>query len=146
MNAANDSTRAADELAARWTDSALEILAFSGIRHVSVPMELETWHTLKEVMQLVVRRQQSLPFAPMDVDVFMKKVLFAAILQVARKFAHEFDTFALEYRLRFWIRSRKLPPAEHRIYLQMVHSAVMDRKCLPSSRLGRFPLLSAVGG
>ena len=58
MNTANDITRLVDDLAGHWTDAALESLKAAGIRAISVDMELETWRSLKKVLQAHFRWQR----------------------------------------------------------------------------------------
>ena len=86
MNAANDMSELVDDLAARWTDSALEVLNALGIRGSSVEMELESWHTLQDVLRMQ-------PLAGSKTCVLNPRTLhvheadsFLALLRVTRKF------------------------------------------------------------
>jgi hypothetical protein len=121
MNAAilaNDCTGNVDDLAGRWTDSTLEILKASGVNGLSVPMELETWHTLKDVLQSTVSRQRSLPVPPASVDELMEHIFLQATVRVARKFEPESDTFELENRLRPLIQRQRRKAIENRPHVQ----------------------------
>jgi len=147
MNAAKDSIRVVNELAARWTEPALELLAASGVHGVSVSMELDIWRTLKNVMHLALRRQQSLPLVTMRLDAFRKQVLLAAMLRVAGKYVHSFDIFALEGRLRSWIGRQPVQAADLWLYAQMTRDWAAQRPATPPQRSGyRIPRLSAVVG
>jgi hypothetical protein len=144
MNAANDSARWVDDLSALWTDPALEMLKASGVQGPSVPMELETWQSLKETMQLALCRQQGLPSTPMPIGIFVQQVVLAAVLRVARKFAPEFDALTLEFRLRPWVRHFKLLASAYSVYLQLIRSMAAMRTGQPLSRTGQFACLSTV--
>src|SRR5580658_6144596 len=122
MNATDNRARLVDDLSASWTDSVLDMLSTSGVHGASVSMELETWKSLKDVINLTVRRQQSLPFSPVSADDFMKQVLLLAMLRVARRFAPALDTFGLEYRLRPWVQLQNLTLSDCRLYLRLVRS------------------------
>src|ERR1700678_1669597 len=116
MNAANESARLVDDLSARWTDSALEMLSALGVHGASVSMELATWKSLRGVMRLAMCRQQSLPLPPVPADVFIGQVLLSAILRVARRFAPALDTLALEYQLRPWVQHQNLTSLDYGLY------------------------------
>ncbi len=54
-----DSTLSLDDLAAQFTDPALEMLTAAGIRPVSVDLEVEIWHTLKRVLRHIMGKDMS---------------------------------------------------------------------------------------
>jgi hypothetical protein len=51
MNTVNDFSPSIDDLAARWTERALDVLKAAGMREISVDTELETWHMLKKMLR-----------------------------------------------------------------------------------------------
>jgi len=146
MNAANEVARLVDDLAARWTDSVLELLKVSGVMGSSVAMELETWHALKDALQLTLRRHQGLRSPPISVDAFMRQIFLWTMLRVARKFAPGFDSFAMEDRLRPWLGRRKIKASEYGLYLDIVRGSAMKSEMSPTNRLRFAKRQAAVGG
>jgi hypothetical protein len=59
MNTAIDTTNMVDELVGRWTDLALSNSRAAGIERVGVDMEIETWRTLKNLLESEVGRGRS---------------------------------------------------------------------------------------
>jgi putative addiction module component (TIGR02574 family) len=146
MNATNDKSGLADELAARWTDSALEILAAAGIHGSSVDMEIESWHTLTEVLQSAAHRQEGLWFRPLNVQKFMQHILFSALQRVARKFAPKIDAFDLMNRIRPSIRRQKVKAREYEIYSQIFRGPAAEEAAQSWRRSDSFARMQAISG
>jgi len=98
MNAATEIAAFVDDLSARWTDAVLELLKASGVKAVTVAMELEAWRTLKEILQSAVRWQPEFP--PVPLDDTKEEVLLRTALCVARKFES-----GTENRVPLWNKS-----------------------------------------
>jgi hypothetical protein len=148
MNTMNDSTRLVDDLAAQWTEPALEILKAGGVPAISIDMELETWRTLKEVLQAEIRWQRAFRFSTLvSLSMLMEQVLRKAALLVAKKFVPVAVTPEFRLRIRSLVRGRSATPAERRLYIALVSQPGLKAAFKLPSRTDYFPRLhvSAVG-
>ena len=149
MNTANDMTNLVEDLAAHWTDPALEILRAVGVHDVSVDMELETWQTLKKVLQSELRWQRAFRFSTLvSLGTLMEQVFREATLLVAQRFQPESVTSEFENRIRRSASDRRSTAAERDLFARMVHLPAMRAAFKPPSRTDYFPHLkvSALGG
>lgn len=146
MNTAND--RLVDDLAAHWTDPALEILKAAGVPAISIDMELDTWRTLKEVLQSELRWQRAFRFSTLvSLGMLMEQVLRKATLSAAQKFAPQAVADDFENRIRRSVRDRRATVAERRLYAELVRQPALKAAFKPPTRTDYFPRLrvSAVG-
>src|ERR1700722_18101966 len=87
MSTANDLSLLIGELAGHWTEPLLDILKSTGMRQVSVDMELEAWRTLKDTLHAELRWQQALRVSTLvSLSTLREQVLRKASLQMAQKF------------------------------------------------------------
>ena len=142
MNTANDSTRLADDLAAHWTDPALEILKAAGVDVVSVDMELETWQTLMQILQAELRWQRAFRLATrVSLSMLMEQVLRKTTLLVARKFAAQAVSAEFMNRLQRLVHDRRTTAAELGLYAALVRQLGLRAAFKPPSRTDYVPRL-----
>jgi hypothetical protein len=149
MNTANDITNLVEDVAAHWTDPALEFLRAAGIHGVSVDMELETWRTLKKVLQSELRWQRAFRFSTLvSLGTLMEQVLRQATLSVALRFEPQSVSSEFETRIRRLAGDRRSTAAERDLFARMVRLPAMRAAFKPPSRTDYFPHLkvSALGG
>ena len=149
MNMANDITNLVEDLAAHWTDPALEILRAVGVHDVSVDMELETWQTLKKVLQSELRWQRAFRFSTLvSLGTLMEQVFRQATLSVAQRFEPQSVTSEFENRIRRLAGDRRSTAAERDLFARMVRLPAIKAAFKPPSRTDYFPHLkvSALGG
>jgi hypothetical protein len=149
MNTANDITNLVEDLAAHWTEPALEILKAAGFHEVSVDMELETWQTLKKVLQSELRWQRAFRFSTLvSLGTLMEQVFRQATLSVAQRFEPESVSSEFENRIRRLAGDRRSTAAERDLYARMVRLPAIRAAFKPPSRTDYFPHLkvSALGG
>ena len=149
MNTANDMTNLVEDLAAHWTDPALEILRAVGVHDVSVDMELETWQTLKKVLQSELRWQRAFRFSTLvSLGTLMEQVFRQATLSVAQRFEPQSVTSEFENRIRRLAGDRRSTAAERDLFARMVRLPAIKAAFKPPSRTDYFPHLkvSALGG
>ena len=149
MNTANDITNLVEDLAAHWTDPALEILRAVGVHDVSVDMELETWQTLKKVLQSELRWQRAFRFSTLvSLGTLMEQVFRQATLSVAQRFEPQSVTSEFENRIRRLAGDRRSTAAERDLFARMVRLPAIKAAFKPPSRTDYFPHLkvSALGG
>ncbi len=146
MNTA--SSKLVDDLAAHWTDPALEILKAAGVSAVSIDMELETWRTLREILQAELRWQRAFRFSTLvSLGTVMEEVLRDTILAVAQKFAPQALSFAFDRRVQQSVRDRRATASERRLYAELVREPALKAAFKPPTRTDYFPRLrvSAAG-
>jgi hypothetical protein len=149
MNTANDITNLAEDLAAHWTEPALEILKAAGFHEVSVDMELETWHVLKKVLQSELRWQRAFRFSTLvSLGTLMEQVLRRATLLVAQRFEPQSVSSEFENRIRQLVGDRRSTAAERSLFAKMVPLPALRAAFKPASWTDYFPRLrvSALGG
>jgi hypothetical protein len=149
MNTASDITNLVEDLAAHWTEPALEMLRGAGIRAVSVEMELETWQTLKKVLQSELRWQRAFRFSTLvSLGTLMEQVFRQATLSVAQRFEPQSVSSEFENRIRRLAGDRRSTAAERDLFARMVRLPAMRAAFKPPSRTDYFPHLkvSALGG
>ena len=149
MNTANDMTNLVEDLAAHWTDPALEILRAVGVHDVSVDLELETWQTLKKVLQSELRWQRAFRFSTLvSLGTLMEQVFRQATLSVAQRFEPQSVTSEFENRIRRLAGDRRSTAAERDLFARMVRLPAIKAAFKPPSRTDYFPHLkvSALGG
>ena len=149
MNTANDMTNLVEDLAAHWTDPALEILTAAGIHAVSVDMELETWQTLTKVLQSELRWQRAFRFSTLvSLGTLMEQVFRQATLSVAQRFEPQSVTSEFENRIRRLAGDRRSTAAERDLFARMVRLPAIKAAFKPPSRTDYFPHLkvSVLGG
>jgi hypothetical protein len=138
-----------EDLAAHWTDPALEILRAVGVHDVSVDMELETWQTLKKVLQSELRWQRAFRFSTLvSLGTLMEQVFRQATLSVAQRFEPQSVTSEFENRIRRLAGDRRSTAAERDLFARMVRLPAIKAAFKPPSRTDYFPHLkvSALGG
>jgi len=149
MNTANDITNLVEDLAAHWTDPALEILRAAGIHAVSVEMELQTWQTLKKVLQSELRWQRAFRFSTLvSLGTLMEQVFRQATFSVVAGSVHQSVSSEFENRIRRLAGDRRSTAAERDLFARMVRLPAMRAAFKPPSRTDYFPHLkvSALGG
>ncbi len=140
MNTANE--RLVDDLAAHWTEAALEILKAAGIRAVSVELELETWRAMKRVLRCELRWQRVFRFSTLvSLGTLMEQVFRKAMLLAAGKFAPLVVTTEFEKRIRAAARDRRATAAERRLYAELVGQPALRAAFELPSRTDFFPRL-----
>jgi hypothetical protein len=149
MNTANDITNLVEDLAAHWTEPALDILKAAGIHEVSVDMELETWQTLKKVLQSELRWQRAFRFSTLvSLGTLMEQVFRQATLSVAQRLEPQSVSSEFKNRIRRLAGDRRSTAAERDLFARMVRLPAMRAAFKPPSRTDYFPQLkvSALGG
>src|SRR5262249_35076299 len=132
MNTANDIANLVEDLAAHWTDPALEILRAAGMHAVSVDMELETWRTLKKVLRSELRWQRAFRFSTLvSLSTVMEQVFRQATLLVAQKFERQSVTSEFENRIRRLAGDRRSTAAERDLFARMVRLPAMSAAFKP---------------
>jgi hypothetical protein len=148
MNTASEITMLVDELAAHWTDSALEILRAAGVRKMSVDMELEAWRTLKRVLHRELRWQRAFRFSTL---VSLSTLREQVLRQAAHLVAEEFEPAALSYeferRVRRAAADQRSSEIERRLYARMTGQPTLHAAFKPPTRTDFTPRLriSTVG-
>jgi hypothetical protein len=138
-----------DNLAGHWTELALAILKAAGIGPISVEMELEMWHTLKNVLRSELRWQRAFRLPTLiSLSTVTEQVLRKATLLVAQKFEPQAVTYAFERWLRQSIGDRPSTTTERRLYAEIVRQPELGAAFKPPSRADFPPRLrvSAPGG
>jgi hypothetical protein len=149
MNTAIEFTLLVDDLAAHWTEPALEILKSAGIRVISVDMELEAWRTLRKILHSELRWQRAFRLSTLvSLSAVMEQVLRKATLLVADKFAPRLVSYVFESRIRRLAGERRSTEAERRLYAEIVRQPGLRAAFKPPSRTDFTPRLrvSVVGG
>jgi len=149
MNKANDVALLVDDLAAHWTESALEILTDAGIQQVSVAMEVETWQTLKKLLRSELRWQQEGPFSTLgSMSALMEQVLRRAAMLAAQQF--EPQAVTADFKARIWrsMGERRFTAKERGLYADIVRQPALRTAFKPPRRSEFSPRLrlSALGG
>ncbi len=148
MNATKNSARLIDDLAAHWTDAALEILKTAGVPAISIELELEIWHTLKDVLRAELRWQRAFRFSTLvSMGTLMEQVLRKATLLTARRFLRQSDSADFERRVRGYVRERRATDVERNLYAELVRQPALRSAFKPPTRTDYFPRLrvSALG-
>ncbi len=142
MNVVNNSNELVDDLAAHWTDAALDILKASGVPAISVAMELETWQALTKALQCEIRWQRAFRSSTLvSLGMLMEQVFRKATLAVARKFAPQVVSTGFEVRVRSSIRDRRATPAERWLYAELVRQPALKAAFKPPTRTDFVPRL-----
>ena len=148
MKTTNELTRLVDELAAHWTDSALEILKDAGIGNLSVDVELELWRALRKVLQGELRWQRAFRFSTrVSLNTLMEQVIRKAVLVVARKLEPKAISRSFENFVLGAVGGRRATAAERRLYSELAQEPAVHAAFKPLSRTDFTPHLrvSAVG-
>jgi hypothetical protein len=148
MKAASEFTLLVEELAAHWTDSALELLGAAGIGRISVEMELETWRTLKKVLIQELRWRRALRFSTtVSLSMLMEQVLRQGIFLVAKRFAPGALSYEFATQVRRAVGDRRSTELEGNLYAQIVRQPSLHAAFKPPSRSDFTPRLriSSVG-
>jgi hypothetical protein len=148
MSSASEIRLLTDDLAAHWTDAALEVLKVAGIDEVSVAMELETWRTLKQVLLRELRWQRVFRFSTtVSLRTLMEQVLRQGALLVAKQFEPEAVTHEFARRIRRAAGDRQATEAERRLYARIVRRPSLHGAFRPPTRSEFTPRLhvSALG-
>ena len=144
MNANNNSTRLVDDLAAQWTEPALEILKAAGVAAISIDVELATWRALRDVLKAELRWQRAFRFSTlMSFSMLMESVIRKATLLVAQKFAPQSVSAELEGRIRSSVRDRIATVSELRLYADLVRQPALRAAFKLPSRTDYVPRLRA---
>jgi hypothetical protein len=142
MNARINVTCLAQDLAGQWIEPALEILRASGVRRISVAMELETWRIMTQILRFQIPRESGFRLRPFaSVENLKEEVLFQATLLVRRKFAYRTDTAGWSERVRPWIRDHDSTYAERVLYFQAFRGSKSPRRTDSYAKVG----VAAVG-
>jgi hypothetical protein len=114
MNTAIDTTKMVDDLAGYWTDLALSISRAAGIERVGVEMEIETWRTLKNLLESEVARGHSPWFSTLlSQGSLMHRVLGKAVVWVALKLQPQAVSRQFKNRVA-WLARQAGPSAVER--------------------------------
>jgi hypothetical protein len=147
MNASNDISRLVEELAAYWTEPALHILKGAGVRKISVDMELEIWHTLKEMLGAELRWQRVFRSATLgSLSTLMEQTLREAALLIARKFEPESASHDFEHQVSRSAYERRSTAAERALYSAIVRRPMLRVAFKEPSRTDFTPRLHALAG
>jgi len=148
MNTTKDLTLLVDDLAAHWTDAALEILKAAGVRPISVDMELEVWRTLRKVLHSEFRWQRVFRFSTLvSLSTLTEQVVRRAMLLVARRFEPQLVDDEFKTQIRRWVSEWRSTPEERRLYARIVRQPALRAAFKPPSRTDFVPRLrvSALG-
>jgi hypothetical protein len=135
MKTANDIAVLVDDLAGQWTEPALEILKATGVRPISVDVELEAWRTLKNVLRSELCGQQAFQASTQaSLSTVKEQVLPRAALLVARKLEPESISSDFESQVRRLAGDRPSTPSEHHLYAEIVRQLALRAAFKPPSR------------
>jgi hypothetical protein len=138
-----------DDLAAHWTEPALEILKAAGFGPISVDMEVETWRALQEVLRSELRWQRAFRLSTLvSLSTVMEQVLRKATLIAARIFEPQAVSSEFKTRIRRLAGDRRSTLAERRLYAEIARQPGLRAAFKPPSRTDFTPRLrvSVLGG
>ena len=121
MNAAKETTRHAEELAAHWTDRALQILRGEGLRPLSVHAELRAWRALAAVLRDELRWQRVFRAATLvSLTSLREHVLWKAVAGLLRHALDGHVSSDSRARIRQAAAQRGSTPAEVDAYRALI--------------------------
>jgi hypothetical protein len=133
MNAVSELVRLVEELAAHWTEPALEILTSAGMRPVSVDLELEMWQVLKRVLRGELRWPRSFRSSTVvSMPMLMEQVLQKAAVFVYQKHAPWPVPYELAAAIRQFAADRRASVAERNLYAEIIRQPGMRAFKAPS--------------
>src|SRR5262249_39798998 len=106
MKTEGENTLWLDDLAAHWTELALEILRGAGIREISVDMELAAWRFIKQVLQYKLRWQRVFR-TPASLSDLMEQVILKAALLVVQQFSPDSMSYDFQSLARRSVSGRR---------------------------------------
>jgi hypothetical protein len=121
MNTVDDMTRLVDELAALWTEPALEILSATGMQSITVDMEVEMWGILKDVLHTELRWQRAFRSS----TVVSLRMLMEQVFRTAASFVYQRHTpwpipYEFSARVRRFAADRRATMAERSLYMEII--------------------------
>jgi len=144
MSTTNDNSHLVDDLAAHWTDAALEILRSAGIRSISVDLELDIWRNIKRTLNAEVRWQRAFRYSTLvSLSTLREHVLHKTTLPAVRMIVVPELVRTIEDRVRSLVRVQRTTAAEARIYDALVRQPALHAAFKPPTRTDYFPRLHA---
>lgn len=141
MNASNPMTRLVDDLAALWTEPALEILRAAGATPASVATEIETWHTLAAVLRTELHGQWAFRAATkVSLGTLMERVFRRALARLLDRHNLKSTYASVRHTLQV-IRERQTTVAEQRIFGELVRQPAAHGALKPLGRTDFVPRL-----
>jgi len=142
MKITHDLVSLVDDLAAHWTEPVLEILKSSGIRSISVDIEIEAWRTLKRILRSQFRWQRAFRYSTLvSLGMVMQDTIREAVLILARQFDPGRVSSQLEGQVRQWAGERRSTAAERRVFAEIVRQPSLRAAFKPPSRTDFTPRL-----
>ena len=121
MNTTNMLALLIDDLAADWTEPALEILKDAGLRTISVETELDTWRALQKALRQEMRWQRSFRVSTLvSLRTLREQVLRTAVMVIAREYDANLTSYEFEMRIRGAVADVPCDDAERGHYARMV--------------------------
>jgi hypothetical protein len=147
MNTVDDMTRLVDELAAAWTEPALEILSATGMQSITVDMELEMWEILKDVLHSELRWQRAFRSSTVvSLRMLMEQVFQSAVVFVYQRHTTWPIPYEFFARIRQFAADRRATTAERSLYMEIIRHPRLQAAFKAPSRSDFVPRfrLSAV--
>jgi len=117
MMATSNVSHWAQDLAGAWTESALEILGAAGVQ-VSVPMELETWRIMSQILQFEIRERGFQLRTFVSAESLKEQVILQTTLLARRKFDLPTGVSEWSGRIHNWNSLHELTSSERGLFWQ----------------------------
>jgi hypothetical protein len=142
MYTTSDLTQLIDDLAAHWTDHALEILKAAGFEVVSIDMEMAAWELLKDALHAELRWQQSFRMSTlMSVSSLMEQVLRKTAHAIAEEFEPQSISYEFENRINQLVSEQRSTAMERALYSAIVRRPDVRNAFKEPSRTDFVPRL-----